>query len=97
MSDWDAAAQAHQVGAAARGVGFFYLAGHGVDSRLLAEVLAQSARYFALPETEKSKQSIAHSPHTLGYVAMKSESQARKVNFKCGIGHGRRLMGSVPE
>jgi hypothetical protein len=23
MSDWDAAAQAHQVGAAARGVGFF--------------------------------------------------------------------------
>jgi isopenicillin N synthase-like dioxygenase len=74
MSDGDAAALARQVGAAARGIGFFYVSGHGIEPGLIASILDQSARYFALSHAEKAKHSIALSPHNRGYVAMKGES-----------------------
>ena len=38
---------------AARGVGFFYLRGHGIDTDLTAEVLALARQFFALPEQER--------------------------------------------
>jgi isopenicillin N synthase-like dioxygenase len=35
--------------------GFFQLTGHGVPTSLQAEIFAQSADFFALPEEEKMK------------------------------------------
>ena len=35
--------------------GFFYLINHGLDSKLLEEVFAQSKKFFALPLEEKMK------------------------------------------
>ena len=62
------AAVAEAIGKAARGAGFFYLVGHGIDPSLVSAVFRESARFFDLPEAEKSKQSITRSPHNRGYV-----------------------------
>jgi isopenicillin N synthase-like dioxygenase len=53
--------------AAARNSGFFYLKGHGVDARLIDEVLSLSRRFFSLPESEKRAVAMIHSPHFRGY------------------------------
>lgn len=47
--------------------GFFYLTGHGVDPALVADVLATSKRFFALPAEEKLKIEMVKSPHFRGY------------------------------
>lgn len=52
---------------AAREVGFFYLTGHGVPPALEARVRDVSRRFFALPEAEKLKVQMIHSPHFRGY------------------------------
>ena len=62
------------IGAAARGVGFFYVTGHGVDPGLTAAVFAGSRDFFALPVAVKERQSIRLSPHNRGYVGLKGES-----------------------
>ena len=38
---------------AARNVGFFYLAGHGIEDGLIQDVLNVSRRFFTLPEKHK--------------------------------------------
>lgn len=65
---------ADRIGRAAREVGFFYISGHGIDAKLLADVFARAADFFALPEEVKARQSITLSPHNRGFVAMKGES-----------------------
>lgn len=52
---------------AAREVGFFYLSGHGVPEAVIEQVQAVSKRFFALPEEEKLKVQMIHSPHFRGY------------------------------
>jgi isopenicillin N synthase-like dioxygenase len=52
---------------AARHVGFFYLAGHGIESELLGGILAVSRRFFGLPESDKLAIEMVNSPHFRGY------------------------------
>lgn len=69
--DGDAATRAGflaELRAAARDVGFFYLAGHGVDPALEAAVVDEANRFFALPEAEKLAVQMVHSPHFRGYT-----------------------------
>ncbi|WP_105382682.1 isopenicillin N synthase family dioxygenase [Neorhizobium alkalisoli] len=47
--------------------GFFYLKGHGVDSRLIEDVVSTTKRFFALPLEEKLKIEMVKSPHFRGY------------------------------
>lgn len=47
--------------------GFFYLTGHGVDPKLVADVIAASKAFFALPLEEKLKIEMVKSPHFRGY------------------------------
>jgi isopenicillin N synthase-like dioxygenase len=56
------------LGTAARGPGFFLLAGHGVDETLRAEVFAQADRFFSQPRPEKEKVSILQTPHYRGWA-----------------------------
>jgi isopenicillin N synthase-like dioxygenase len=51
----------------AREIGFFYVTGHGVPDAVPEAVLAASRRFFALPEAEKLKVEMVHSPHFRGY------------------------------
>lgn len=53
---------------AAREVGFFYVAGHGISDDLIRDVLALSRRFFDLPEAEKLAIEMVHSPHFRGYT-----------------------------
>src|SRR5260221_14796310 len=68
------AALADAIGRAARGIGFFYVRGHGIDPALIASTFLGSERFFALPAEEKEGQSIKHSPDNRGYVGMEGES-----------------------
>ncbi len=47
--------------------GFFYLTGHGVDPKLIEDVIATSKRFFALPLEEKLKIEMVKSKHFRGY------------------------------
>lgn len=47
--------------------GFFYLTGHGVDPKLIADVVSTAKRFFALPAEEKLKIEMVKSPHFRGY------------------------------
>jgi isopenicillin N synthase-like dioxygenase len=51
----------------AREIGFFYVTGHGVPAAVPEAVLDASRRFFALPEAEKLKVEMVHSPHFRGY------------------------------
>ncbi|MDR3375344.1 MAG: 2-oxoglutarate and iron-dependent oxygenase domain-containing protein [Ancalomicrobiaceae bacterium] len=48
--------------------GFFYLTGHGVDQKLVENVLATSKRFFKLPLEERLKIEMINSPHFRGYT-----------------------------
>lgn len=52
---------------AARDVGFFYLAGHGIAQSLIDDVLGASRRFFALPDKDKLQIEMVNSPHFRGY------------------------------
>ncbi len=69
-----AATLAEEIGKAARGVGFFYVTGHGVSPTLIGDVFAGSKQFFALPAPIKNEVSIRKSLHNRGYVGMKGES-----------------------
>ena len=53
--------------AAANGVGFFYLVGHGIGQDVIDEVLSLSRRFFVLPAEEKLAIEMVNSPHFRGY------------------------------
>ncbi|MBB4092134.1 isopenicillin N synthase family oxygenase [Ochrobactrum pecoris] len=47
--------------------GFFYLTGHGVDPKLVEDVVATAKKFFALPAEEKLKIEMVKSSHFRGY------------------------------
>ena len=71
------AAERMQVGRAidlaCRRHGYFFVAGHGVSSDLIDRLVAQSARFFALPEQEKMRYYIGLSTNHRGYVPVGEE------------------------
>lgn len=52
---------------ASRDVGFFYLVHHGVDNAQLQRVQRLAKAFFALPDAEKQRVAMIHSPHFRGY------------------------------
>lgn len=56
------------IGEACRGMGFFYVTGHGVPETLIAATYEQAARFHALPDAEKRRYHIANSRNHRGYV-----------------------------
>ena len=79
------------LGAAARGPGFFLLAGHGIDPDLQARVFSQADAFFGLPVAEKEKVSILKTPHYRGWAHDGLESldetsgqRDRKESFNIG-------------
>lgn len=95
----DDAVLGRQVGDAARGVGFFYLTGHGIDPALIAAVFAGGKEFFALPPAVKARQLVKLSPHNRGYVGLKEESldPARGADNKEAYNIGLELAANDPE
>jgi isopenicillin N synthase-like dioxygenase len=80
------------LGAAARGPGFFLLTGHGIDPELQAAVFAQADAFFGLPVADKQKVSILKTPHYRGWAHDGLESldetsgqTDRKESFNIGF------------
>jgi isopenicillin N synthase-like dioxygenase len=80
------------LGAAARGPGFFLLTGHGIDPALRAQVFALADTFFGLPAAEKQKVSILKTPHYRGWAHDGLESldetsglKDRKESFNIGF------------
>jgi isopenicillin N synthase-like dioxygenase len=68
--------------AAARDWGCFYLENHGISALLCDQTLAQTRRFFLLPEALKNEMHLRHSPHFRGYSQMKNARDWREqVHF----------------
>ena len=59
---------AAELRAALTGIGFFFIAGHGIPQPLIDRVFAEAKRFHALPLAEKRK--LAFNKHNIGYVAL---------------------------
>lgn len=76
---------------AARGVGFFYVRGHGIDAALTSELLALARRFFDLPEHEKTSIGMINSPHFRGYNRAGREHTRGKPDWREQVDIGREL------
>jgi isopenicillin N synthase-like dioxygenase len=88
-----------EIGAAARGIGFFCATGHGVPGALTAGMFAEARRFFALPAREKKALSIMHSPHNRGYVGLSEEAldPAKGADVKEAFNIGLDLPADHPQ
>ncbi|WP_067701806.1 isopenicillin N synthase family oxygenase [Erwinia sp. ErVv1] len=82
----------------AREVGFFYLINHGVDPALSAGVQQLSRRFFALPDEEKERVAMIHSPHFRGYNRAGSEITRSQPDWReqFDIGAEREALPLAP-
>ncbi len=65
---------AAEIGAAARGIGFFTIVNHGVEAGLITAMMEAGRGFFARPPAEKAALSIKRSPHNRGYVGLSEEA-----------------------
>jgi len=84
-------AVAQAMGEACRGVGFFYVTGHGIAQAELDQVFAGARVFFALPRDEKLDLSFRRSSDYRGYVEIGGEQlnpddpPDRKETFSIGL------------
>ena len=81
--------------AAARGVGFFYLSGHGIGDRLIRRRASLSRRFFALPEQDKLAIEMVNSPHFRGYNRAGFEHTRGKPDWREQIDIGAERAGAA--
>src|SRR5271154_2546832 len=67
---------------AAHEVGFFYLAGHGVEPELLRDLMIVARRFFALPEADKLAIEMVNSPHFRGYNRIAQERTRGRQDWR---------------
>lgn len=65
---------AAEIGAACRGIGFFYVVGHGVPQELIAGAFQASADLFAAPDAIKDAARFSGTSGNRGYIPMKGEA-----------------------
>jgi isopenicillin N synthase-like dioxygenase len=90
---------ARDIGAAARGIGFFCVTGHGVPDALASGMFGAMRAFFALPAAEKQTLSIRHSPHNRGYVGLSEEAldPTKGADFKEAFNIGLDLPADHPD
>ena len=65
---------AAEIGAACRGIGFFYVTGHGVPAELRAKVFDTAAAFFGSPLEAKETALYSAASGNRGYIPMKGEA-----------------------
>ena len=90
---------AAEIGAACRDIGFFYVAGHGIPPRVLADMFAAAKRFFAQEDQVKAALSIEKSRHNRGYVAHRGEQlkASRPADLKEAFNIGLELAPDDPD
>jgi isopenicillin N synthase-like dioxygenase len=86
------------IGKAAREIGFFYVAGHGIPSATFEHLFDTARRFFALPLDQKQEVAFARSKHNRGFIAMKGESldPSKPADLKEGFNIGLDLAPDDP-
>ena len=88
---------ARRIGEACRAHGFFYVAGHGVDAALIAELEAASRRFFALDEATKLRWRMALGGRAWrGYFPLGGELTSGLPDWKEGLYLGSELADDDP-
>ena len=89
---------AARIGPACREVGFFYVTGHGLENRI-ADVFAQSAKFFAAGENIKRDVLFSGATGNRGYIPMKGEAldPTRPADLKEAFNIGLELPDDDPE
>ena len=88
---------AEHIQAACRDRGFFYVTGHGVPARLLAELAGASAEFFALPVTDKMEIAMARGGRAWrGYFPVGGELTSGEPDLKEGLYFGPELPAGDP-
>lgn len=92
---------ARELGEACRGLGFFYIANHGIPQALIRRTLEQARRFFALPAAVKEEIAIETSAchrgwFRLGGENLDPEKQRQAGDLKEGIKIGRDLPPDHP-
>lgn len=70
----ESSATAQEIREACLEVGFFYVAGHGVDPALVTQAFATAQAFFELPTAEKQAVSIQKSEKMRGYTGLLEEN-----------------------
>ena len=90
---------AGEIGAACRGIGFFYIKGHRIPETLIESAFSESAKFFAQPETEKRKALYSAATGNRGFIPMKGESldPGKPADVKEAFNIGLDLAANDPE
>ncbi|WP_223476507.1 isopenicillin N synthase family dioxygenase [Oricola indica] len=90
---------ADQIGEACRGIGFFYVTGHGVPSELRQDVFDVAAKFFSSPEEDKRKALFSVATGNRGFIPMKGESldPSKAPDLKEAFNIGLDLPADDPE
>lgn len=90
-------AVARQVAEACRRAGFFYVVGHGIDRRLLEDLVGAAREFFALPEEEKAEISMSLGGRAWrGFFPVGAELTSGHPDQKEGLYLGAELSKSDP-
>jgi isopenicillin N synthase-like dioxygenase len=88
---------ADQIQAACRDRGFFYVTGHGVPARLVAELADASAEFFALPQAAKLEIAMERGGRAWrGYFPVGAELTSGRPDLKEGLYFGSELPADDP-
>jgi isopenicillin N synthase-like dioxygenase len=91
------AALAHEIDAACRDTGFFYVVGHGVPTALQTRVESLAREFFALPEAEKDDIAMVHGGRAWrGWVPVGGELTSGAPDVKEGLYFGQELATDDP-
>jgi len=90
----DRQAVAHAIREACTQVGFFHLAGHGVQQDLIDRAFAAARDFFAAPDDRKRACDVANSAHACGYVPLCAEDGDLHEAFDC-VSEDREIGGQV--
>jgi isopenicillin N synthase-like dioxygenase len=90
---------AAEIGRACRGIGFFYITGHGIPESLMHRVFEQSARFFGAPESDKRKALFSAATGNRGYIPMGGEAldPTKPADVKEAFNVGLELRPDDPE
>ncbi|MCA8885540.1 MAG: 2-oxoglutarate and iron-dependent oxygenase domain-containing protein [Hyphomonadaceae bacterium] len=92
LSGSDAKQIGHQIGAACRNLGFFYVKGHAIGAETLRALDVASRKFFVLPEAEKMKIAMARGGRAWrGYFPVGGELTSGKPDRKQGLYFGEEL------
>jgi isopenicillin N synthase-like dioxygenase len=90
---------AREIGAACRGIGFFYIVGHGIAPGVVSEVFRTSARFFASPAAIKQSAAFTGANSNRGFIMLGGEAldPSKPADVKEAFNIGLELAPDDPD